>query len=216
MRPNLARLQRQQGISLLESMIAIVVMALGLLGILGVQMRTLNDTQTTVHRAQAIRLIEDLSERMRANPNALINIDGYVTAWGEKPAANKNCKTAACNPVEWASYDRAQWKLAVRTMLPSGDASVFIPAEDKDAQNLGGQRLIGVMLSWRENEKKVDDGDKSAYSTPLNASLGAGDSGAFACKANSTCHLQLLPVSARCAPYFGASSDQAQVFCPGT
>lgn len=48
-----------------------VVMALGLLGVVGVQMRTLADTQTGVRRAQAIRLIEDLSERAKVNPSAL-------------------------------------------------------------------------------------------------------------------------------------------------
>ena len=72
----------QRGITLLESLIAIVVMALGILGIVGVQMRTLADTQTTVRRAQAIRLIEDLSERMKVNPNSLADISGYVTDWG--------------------------------------------------------------------------------------------------------------------------------------
>ena len=61
---------RQRGFSLIESLVAVVVMALGILGILGVQMRTLADTQTGVRRAQAIRLIEDLSERIKLNPNA--------------------------------------------------------------------------------------------------------------------------------------------------
>ncbi len=72
----------QRGISLIESMVAIVVMALGILGILGVQMRTLADTQTGVRRAQAIRLIEDLSERMKVNPNALGSLGNYTTGWG--------------------------------------------------------------------------------------------------------------------------------------
>ena len=56
----------QKGITLLESLVAIVVMALGLLGVVGIQMRTLADTQTGVRRAQAVKLIEDLSERVRA------------------------------------------------------------------------------------------------------------------------------------------------------
>ena len=73
------RLKTQRGITLLESMIAIVVAALGILGILGVQMRTLTDTQTSMRRAQAIRLIEDLSERMKVNPNALSGINTYVS-----------------------------------------------------------------------------------------------------------------------------------------
>lgn len=72
----------QKGITLLESLVAIVVMALGLLGIVGIQMRTLADTQTGVRRAQAVKLIEDLSERVRANPNAIGNATSYAVAWG--------------------------------------------------------------------------------------------------------------------------------------
>ena len=71
----------QRGITLIESLIAILIMALGILGVLGVQMRTLSDTQTSVRRAQAIRVIEDLSERIKVNPNGLANINTYLTSW---------------------------------------------------------------------------------------------------------------------------------------
>ena len=49
---------QQHGITLLESLIAIVIAALGVIGIIGVQLRTLTDAQNTVRREQAIRLIE--------------------------------------------------------------------------------------------------------------------------------------------------------------
>ena len=75
----------QRGITLIESLVAVAVMALGILGILGVQMRTLTDTQTAVRRAQAIRLIEDLGERMKVSPNALANLNGYVTGFSATP-----------------------------------------------------------------------------------------------------------------------------------
>jgi type IV pilus assembly protein PilV len=77
------RAKKQLGITLLESLIAIVVAALGILGILGVQMRTLTDTQTSM-RTQAIRLIEDLSERMKVNPNALLSIGDYTSTFTKK------------------------------------------------------------------------------------------------------------------------------------
>ena len=208
MRSNLANLRQQQGISLLESLIAIVVMALGILGVMGVQMRTLNDTQTTVRRAQAIRLIEDLSERMKANPNALVNIDTYLTSWDNKPTASKNCRTSVCSHTEWASFDRAEWKKSVNTMLPLVDASVFIPSTESASSNAGNQRLIGVMISWRENEKSND----STYLTPINASTGGGS---VSCPTGKTCHLQYIPVSARCSPYFGFSAATASFFCAG-
>ena len=88
-------LQPQRGITLLESLVAIVVMALGILGILGVQMRTLSDTQTGVRRAQAIRLIEDMGERMKANPSALANLSSYVSNFAASPARHRLTSTTS-------------------------------------------------------------------------------------------------------------------------
>ena len=61
---NPAPAQRQRGITLIESLVAIVIMALGILGILGVQMRTLADTQTGVRRAQAVPIRKPLGRSL--------------------------------------------------------------------------------------------------------------------------------------------------------
>lgn len=114
--------KHQRGITLIESLVAIVIAALGILGILGVQMRTLTDTQTTVRRAQAIRLIEDLSERMKVSPNALLSIKDYESGYSEKGSAltASTCDSAACTPAEQAAYDLKQWKTTVEQTLPGG------------------------------------------------------------------------------------------------
>ena len=92
--------KHQRGIALIESLVAIVITALGILGILGVQMRTLADTQTGVRRAQAIRLTEDLSERAKVNPNALANIAQYVQGFGAAGTPPTDCKSSACDSVQ--------------------------------------------------------------------------------------------------------------------
>lgn len=192
----------QRGISLIESLVAMVVMALGILGILGVQMRTLSDTQTTVRRAQAIRLIEDLGERMKVNPNALNNLESYVSAFDDTPSPG-SC-TNGCAGAAQASYDLAIWKQSVAKNMPLGKASIFLaPGETQDSN----RRQLGVIISWRENERagtKTDDID----ATKIRAADGtftAGTDAANACPADSTCHLQYIPVSARCAPYDNGS-----------
>jgi type IV pilus assembly protein PilV len=200
-------IRHQHGITLLESLVAIVVVALGILGILGVQMRTLTDTQTSVRRAQAIRLIEDLSERMKINPNALIDISAYVSAFSAQPSPG-NCKTITCNHTELAAYDLGTWKQTVKSSLPLGQASIFLAkGETVDAN----RRQLGVMISWRENERvakvsDADDADSTTYRGAINASAGGGD---VTCPADRTCHLQYLPVPARCAPYDNGSGTLA-------
>lgn len=208
--------KHQRGITLIESLVAIVIAALGILGILGVQMRTLSDTATTVRRAQAIRLIEDLGERMKVNPNALADTNVYVTTFGATPSV-PNCSTG-CNHSQLAAYDLAVWKKSVRDNLPLGKASIFVPPAEAAAAAAGQGRQLGVMIAWRENERDAS----TAYKDDIDAtkvraadgSLSAGAGTAATCPADHTCHLQYIPVAARCAPY-APGSGATLYYCPG-
>ena len=205
----------QRGISLIESMVAIVVMALGILGIVGVQLRTLSDTQTGVRRAQAIHLIEDLSERIKVNPNALLNIGGYAMAWGTNPTGAPDCKATACTTAQIIQYDLQEWKRLVNnTLAPQAntaaaataltDATIFIPADETVASN---RRQLGVMVRWRENERSTTADYRDPVGTA--ATGGAG----VTCDVGWTCHLQYIQVSTRCSPP-NLSSGTAMTYCP--
>lgn len=210
-------LRRQRGITLIESLVAILVAALGILGVLGVQMRTLSDTQTSVRRAQAIGLIEDLGERLAVNPNALADLSSYTSAFGSEPTFTPTtCETAACARAQLTSYDLAMWKQAVKNTLPLGRADIFIAPGETVANN---RRLLGVMVAWRENERADADSSfkDNIDSTQTRSSSGTFSSatgGAVACPADFTCHLQYIPVAARCAPYFPGGGAVAY-YCPG-
>ena len=214
------RRQRQRGITLIESLVAIVVPALGILGVVGVQMRTLSDTQTTVRRAQAIRLIEDLSERLKVHPNALnaVNPTGAGTAsyiadtWDSAlTEPDPKCDAAKCEPAQLAAYDLWAWRTLVRSTMPAGDGVIFL-TEGEDGAT-GNQRQLGVMLRWRENERDISDSDdKKVHRDNIDATQAKKADGTFTSgtgkttldegcgEAGFTCHLQYIPISARCAP----------------
>lgn len=211
-RNKLAKLQR--GFSLLETLIAIVVVALGILGIIGIQMRTLIDTQTTVRRGQAIRYIEDFSERLRINPNALINIDSYLSNYTTTATSydGADCITKTCTSKEQASFDLLQWKSVIATNLPSGQASIFLAPGETDATN---RRQLGVIIAWRENQRddlKSDALDATQFRNfnkedPTNyGKLTEGTNEDNACPDGFICHLQYITVAARCAPYGGSNT----------
>ena len=203
--------KHQHGITLIESLVAIVIAALGILGILGVQMRTLSDTSTTVRRAQAIRLIDDLGERMRTNPNAMVNLGSYVSNFATNPAVG-SC-ASGCDHAALAAYDLAVWKQAVRNSLPLGQAEIFIPPAEAGVA-AAQRRQLGVMIAWRENEgdgRKTDDID----ATKVRDNSGTLTDGAtLACPADRICHLQYIPVPARCAPY-APGGNAPMYYCPG-
>lgn len=201
--------RRQRGITLLESLVALVISVLGILGILGMQMRTLTDSQTATRRAQAIRLIEDFSERLRVQPNALVNINSYVSDFDEKPSAT-GCTDTPCTPADLVTRDLGSWKQSVAASLPLGQARVFIaPWEDADSPT-----QVGVLVSWRANEADgldTDDIDATqirAADGTLSSAMGEGD----ACPTGRICHLQYISVAARC----GFNADQNSAYCPGS
>jgi len=206
---------KQRGITLIESLVAIVVMALGVLGILGVQMRTLAETQTSVRRAQAVRLIEDLSERIRVNPSGLALLASYAidTPAPTAPpttqdvaallALQNTCSTAVCTGTQLVARDRALWLATVQQSLPLGHARVFVV----NSENLAAdRRQLGVMVSWRENERSNDSNYTAALQSPDSTASGVG------CPSGSSCHVQYIQPGARCMPY--GASGAAQVICP--
>lgn len=201
--------RRQRGISLIESLVALIVAALGILGIIGMQMRTLADSQNSVRRAQAVRLIDDLSERMRANPNALAVLDDYASGWTDDmpptDGSDPGCGTGGAS-APLAGTDLCEWKAAVARTLPSGQAAIFTAPAEEDAG--ANRRQLGVMIAWRENERS----DDASFKNPINAAAGGGS---VTCPSNHTCHLQYLPVAARCAPYKPVGGTVFQHYCAG-
>lgn len=180
----------ERGVTLLEVLVAIVVLALGLLGIMGVQMRTLADTQSAVRRAQAIRAVEDLSERIRVNPDALSAtvMPNYVADWGPVPAPPA-C-AMGCTPENLALYQIRTWKQRLVQHLPTADATTFFVADEAAAT---ARRQLGVLISWRGNERTLADDYVGVFTT-------SSSSAAVACPAKRTCHLQFIALGARCVP----------------
>ena len=199
----LKRGRGERGIALIESLIAMLVMALGILGIVGVQMRALTDTQAGVRRAQAIRLIEDLGERLQSNPDALNYLGAYTASADTAP----DCAAAACSPPQLAAFDAWQWRRNVAAALPEGSATVFLPK--------GGARQLGVMVGWNENRYSsrgtaASTAQTAALQAPLVVTgLDVADD-PVVCPANQSCHIQYLQPTQRCAPW---ATGGAGLYC---
>ncbi len=199
MKTTTASHRQQAGITLIESLVAIVVMALGILGILGVQMRTLTDTQAGVRRAQAIRLIEDLGERLQSNPNALGNLSAYTAT----PITSDDCASTACAADKLATYDIKKWRTSVSNALPGSQAIVFIPQ--------GGPRQLGVLIGWNESRYDKDSSDYTSLTAALKESGKDSTGAAVTCPAGLICHLQYIQPTQRCTPW---GLGGGALYCP--
>lgn len=106
------------GFSLVEVLVALVVMSVGMLGIAGLFANSLAAGRTAAYRQHAVILAGDVAERIRANP-------GGGGAY-EGPGSDSQCNTdgSNCTDEEMASHDIFLWRNVARNALPGGSVSI--------------------------------------------------------------------------------------------
>jgi len=131
----LMRKNTQRGVTLVEAMIALLVISVGLLGIASLQLTAMNQNASSLHNSQAVWMAYNMSDRIRANPGEFDSYDGEDTA----DITDQDCVSSGCNPGEMVDADIADWKTMVEN-LPGGRGII--------SSNADGL-LVSVM--WDDN-----------------------------------------------------------------
>ena len=135
-------MKNQDGFSLLEVLVTMVVVALGLLGVAGMQVASIKLADAADTRSRGATYVSEIVERMMSNPT---NAAAYAVAIGAAPTGSGT-----------AFNDLTAWK-ANLLRLPSGDGSVTVAADATcDALGTGVRacRLVTVTVQWDESRAK--------------------------------------------------------------
>lgn len=114
----------QSGFSLLENMIALLVLSIGLLGIAGLQAFTLRTGSSSAQRLTAIEQAYSMADRIRANVNAVYPPAGNKTVVYANitpqttPTLAVDCRVAVCTPQQLADFDVWEWYQNNELLLP--------------------------------------------------------------------------------------------------
>jgi type IV pilus assembly protein PilV len=146
-----ARVHRQRGISIVEALVALVVIAVGMLGIAGLYLSSLQASRSAKLRSHAVELASSIADRIRANREAAA---AYATdTYGGAPA-EQDCETARCTPNQLAEDDLAKWLLDIRDTLPGADAVTGTVTVTDRADPESDNYVI--IVSWREANSDID------------------------------------------------------------
>lgn len=110
---------KSNGFSLVEVLIALIVMSVGMLGIAGLYVQSMQAGRTSMLRHHAVTLAGDIADRIRANPTA-------GAAYAATSGANYNCVGMGtnCGVAEMAANDILLWQNQAKEFLPvMGDGS---------------------------------------------------------------------------------------------
>lgn len=115
-----ASLQPSAGFTLIEVLIAVLVMSIGLLGIAALQTTTVQFNRGAYLRSQATSLAYDIADRMRANRTAALNGDYDVDFADPAP----DCAAAGGDDV--VEQDLSAWSMALACTLPLGNGEIDV------------------------------------------------------------------------------------------
>ncbi len=152
-----ARPHAQSGVTLVEVLVSLLVISVGLLSAASLQLLSKRSNYDAAQRTTAAHLAQDLLERMRANPTALIDYLPAGTLGGgtRGQAAAIDCRAAGavCTPAELAAFDLWQWERQLDGMFELRDGvatgGLVSPTACLVGPGFGGNGEYSVAIAWR-------------------------------------------------------------------
>lgn len=129
-------LRTQSGFTLLEILVAMLILAIGLLGLAGLMTISMRDNLSASHRTQATWMAYDMIDRLRANRAGAI-AGSYATPM----AAAATCSAAApVGTLSVTAQDIAAWKSQLACVLPAGTGSITVNG-----------RAASIVIRWDDS-----------------------------------------------------------------
>ena len=181
----------QQGFSLVEVLVAIVVLSFGLLGMVGMQAFALQSNQEARLQGQAAVLARELAEMMRGNkvvgsdPSSTNNFYlGTFTVGNLSMGSNAsycsgaNALTPCATPADVAKAEMTDWLNRVNTELPGAQVTICFDGAPYDSNGMpqwtctptGADEIAVIKIGWTRattDRSRTDAGAiESAASNP--------------------------------------------------
>jgi type IV pilus assembly protein PilV len=145
--------QVMQGVTLIECLIALVVLSIGMIGMARLMIEGLRAGHLALLRTQAVNLVSDMAERIRANPagGAAYECASYVGGPSRRGCAPTDSTVGSnCMMADLAEDDLARWQGAARTLLPLTPSACAADVVYTAASTRDEPSRFQITVSWME------------------------------------------------------------------
>ena len=151
----LHRSRCNKGYTLIEVLIATLVIAVGTLGVAAGQLVSLHSNQSAYWRTQATILASGFIDRVRSNPQAYRHSSAYaafaIPQTGPSPDANCHFSLLGCSSQQLASSDIAQWSELFAPSSTAGTVAEIAPGARAEVTHDKVTGVLKVQVFWREH-----------------------------------------------------------------
>jgi len=144
------------GFTMLEMLIALLVLSIGLLGVATLQSRGQQFNQIGYLRTQATFLAYDIMDRIRINSDQnTINGNGDNGTYALNPTTlTQDCDQSDCTPQDLVIYDLIKWHELVQNTLPGGNADINWGDVDSNGVN-----EYAITIEWTNIINREEDAE---------------------------------------------------------
>lgn len=163
---SLPRQQINKGFTLIEVLVAFIVLTVGLLGTVALQSSAKKASYDANQRSAALALANDIVERIRSNDSVNL-VNQYDVDFNFQTALpNTNCMNAVCSSDQIAQYDILQWQKALRVAdntgaLANGFVCITPTAEVTPAGVQPTSVDLQVVVAW-QGRAQIEQSDDSS------------------------------------------------------
>jgi type IV pilus assembly protein PilV len=173
---------RARGFSLIEVMVAVIVICVGMLGI--AKMQALSVSNTTTARLRSLAAIEaaSIASAMHSNRQYWANtvvlpfnftLNAGVVASSEAALATQTatdqatvpdnvCFGVQCTALQLAAFDVARWSTNLTGLLPNPTANIVCPA----TPGVAAPPSCTITISWNERSVAINQQETVALALP--------------------------------------------------
>lgn len=135
------------GFTMIEMLVALLILSVGLLGIAALQTTGQRATYQAYVRTQATWLAYEMMDKMRNNNTVL---DNYLSGNQTVTSPNTECDDNTCSLDQLAKYDLDNWFYRINDALPMGEGEIAAVG--------GVENQYIISLSWLDRQQQGDDG----------------------------------------------------------
>lgn len=151
---------------MIEVLVAVTILSIGLLGTAALQIQSKRANLGSVERTLASMLVNDMFERMRANPSQfgtyLAELDASQNVGESGGTEPTSCVDNTCTPTQLAQWDVWNWEQSLigASEVAGGvnTGGLVLPLACLTGPAGGGEGLYTIAINWRGHSEITDGG----------------------------------------------------------
>ena len=155
------KFNKSKGFTIIEVLVAMIILSIGVLGLGVLQLTSLQNTQSGQMKSQASIMAYDIIDSMRTNiPSVNSGSYGITLATDTPDAVNCYGGQADCTAAQMAISDVNHWRTTLGVSLPSGNGGIA-------TTDLGDTTLVSVTISWIDPYSAADGNEQIVLTSEM-------------------------------------------------